>query len=47
MLNGPRDADGFTWWEIRLADGRQGWAVEAADGRRTLLPGVDTAPRGR
>ncbi len=44
VLNGPRDADGFTWWEIRLADGRQGWAVEAADGRRTLLPGVDTAP---
>ncbi|MBK9124306.1 MAG: SH3 domain-containing protein [Chloroflexi bacterium] len=44
VLDGPRDADGFTWWEIRLTDGRQGWAVEEADGRRTLVPGVDSAP---
>jgi hypothetical protein len=44
VLDGPRDADGFTWWHIRLADGRAGWAVEFADGTRTLVPGVDSAP---
>lgn len=44
VLDGPRDADGFTWWYIRLADGRAGWAVESADGRQTLIAGENTAP---
>jgi hypothetical protein len=44
VINGPRDADGFTWWYIELPDGRAGWAVESADGNQTLVPGVDTAP---
>lgn len=44
VLDGPRDADGFTWWYIRLADGRAGWAVQSADGRQTLIPGENTAP---
>jgi hypothetical protein len=27
VLGGPHQADGFTWWEIRV-DGLEGWAVE-------------------
>ena len=44
VVDGPRDADGFTWWYIELPDGRAGWAVASADGNQTLVPGVDTAP---
>ncbi|MGE5123495.1 MAG: DUF3160 domain-containing protein, partial [Acidobacteriaceae bacterium] len=31
IIDGPRQADGFTWWKIQLAEGSQpltGWAVE-------------------
>lgn len=44
VVDGPRDADGFTWWYIELPDGRAGWAVQSADGNQTLVPGVDSAP---
>jgi hypothetical protein len=44
VVDGPRDADGFTWWYIELPDGRAGWAVDRADGNQTLVPGVDSAP---
>src|SRR5690606_543392 len=44
VVDGPRDADGFTWWYIKLPDGRAGWAVQRADGHQTLVPGVDSAP---
>lgn len=44
VMDGPRDADGFTWWYIKLPDGRAGWAVQSADGNQTLVPGVDSAP---
>jgi hypothetical protein len=44
VVDGPRDADGFTWWYIELPDGRAGWAVASADGNQTLVPGVDSAP---
>lgn len=38
ILEGPRSADGFVWWRIRLANSSSGWVVEAADGIRTLVP---------
>ena len=38
ILEGPRDANGYTWWRIRLPGSQEGWAVESADGVRTLLP---------
>jgi hypothetical protein len=38
ILEGPRSADGYVWWRIRLADGTSGWVVESADGIRTLVP---------
>jgi hypothetical protein len=25
IVDGPRDADGYTWWNIALADGTEGW----------------------
>ncbi len=28
VVGGPRQADGHTWWQVRLPDGTVGWAVE-------------------
>lgn len=28
VLGGPRQADGHTWWQVRLPDGTIGWAAE-------------------
>ncbi|MCX8066419.1 MAG: protein kinase [Anaerolineae bacterium] len=28
IVDGPRRADGYTWWQVRLPDGTLGWAVE-------------------
>jgi hypothetical protein len=28
VLNGPRTADGYTWWHVQLPDGTMGWAAE-------------------
>ncbi|MBL8161994.1 MAG: SH3 domain-containing protein [Anaerolineae bacterium] len=43
VVEGPRSAEGFTWWKLRTAAGIEGWAVESVqeDGTRlqTLLPG--------
>jgi Bacterial SH3 domain len=43
LLEGPRDADGLTWWRIRAPSGAEGWVVESVEdnGQRiqTLLPG--------
>lgn len=30
ILEGPVEADGYTWWRMRTADGLEGWAVEVA-----------------
>lgn len=40
LLEGPLDADGYTWWRIQTADGTQGWVVESIpeEGLQTLLP---------
>jgi uncharacterized protein YgiM (DUF1202 family) len=40
ILDGPVEADGFTWWQIRVpgADNLTGWVVESVDGLRTLTP---------
>ncbi|MBZ0274698.1 MAG: SH3 domain-containing protein [Anaerolineae bacterium] len=42
IVDGPRTANGFTWWKIRAANGIEGWAVDSVDdnGVRllTLLP---------
>lgn len=27
LLEGPRPADGFTWWRVKAADGREGWVA--------------------
>lgn len=28
ILDGPIEADGYTWWQARLEDGREGWVVQ-------------------
>jgi WD40 repeat protein len=38
IIDGPQEADGFTWWEIRTSDGIEGWAVEHAEDEQTLFP---------
>lgn len=43
LLDGPRFAEGYTWWKIRTASGIEGWAVESVNDNgtrlQTLLPG--------
>jgi SH3-like domain-containing protein len=36
VIEGPRSADGLTWWRIRSASGMDGWAVESFDGNPAL-----------
>ncbi len=38
VLDGPRNADGFTWWFLRLPNGFEGWAAEEVDREKTLRP---------
>ncbi|MBN2303866.1 MAG: SH3 domain-containing protein, partial [Anaerolineae bacterium] len=38
LLDGPREVDGYVWWQLRTADGVEGWAVQAADDVQTLVP---------
>jgi len=37
VLEGPRSADGFTWWKIRTGSGIEGWVVESVDDGGTRL----------
>jgi hypothetical protein len=30
VIGGPRDADGYVWWQLRMADGREGWSAAGA-----------------
>lgn len=43
LLDGPRFAEGYTWWKVRTASGIEGWAVESVNENgtqlQTLLPG--------
>jgi hypothetical protein len=27
VLAGPKEADGYTWWQLRTADGKEGWGA--------------------
>ncbi len=37
VIDGPREADGYTWWQVRtLDDGREGWV--AGDFLRPVAP---------
>jgi hypothetical protein len=39
LVDGPRVAEGFVWWRVRLDSGLEGWAVENDGALQTLLPG--------
>jgi hypothetical protein len=30
VIGGPQEADGYTWWQLRLDDGREGWSAEGS-----------------
>lgn len=36
VLDGPQEAEGYTWWYLRLPNGSAGWAVESVDDESTL-----------
>lgn len=36
VLDGPQEASGFVWWQVRSAAGNTGWVVESADNIATL-----------
>jgi uncharacterized protein YraI len=38
LLEGPREAGGYTWWRIGTPSSNQGWVVESADGIQVLIP---------
>ena len=38
LLDGPRFANDFTWWQIQLEDGTVGWAVDGTSDGVTLVP---------
>jgi hypothetical protein len=27
VVDGPQDADGYTWWQVRTSDGKEGWGA--------------------
>jgi uncharacterized protein YgiM (DUF1202 family) len=27
LISGPSEADGYSWWQIRLDNGTEGWVV--------------------
>jgi hypothetical protein len=46
IIGGPRELDGYTWWQIQTPDNQTGWSVEsipADDGSRTrtLYPALN------
>jgi hypothetical protein len=38
LLEGPVEAEGFSWWRVRLPDGLEGWVVENDGELQTLMP---------
>ncbi|MCB9451156.1 MAG: SH3 domain-containing protein [Anaerolineaceae bacterium] len=38
ILDGPREADGYRWWQIRTTNAVEGWVVDEVDDLQTLLP---------
>jgi uncharacterized protein YgiM (DUF1202 family) len=36
VIDGPRENDGFQWWQIRSPEGNVGWAVEIVGNERVL-----------
>lgn len=38
IIDGPRNADGFTWWRVRTPRNIEGWVAEFADGIQILQP---------
>jgi hypothetical protein len=30
VIGGPQEADGYTWWQLRLDDGREGWSAQGS-----------------
>lgn len=47
ILDGPVNADGYTWWQLETPVGIIGWSVESADGIQTLIaepPQVQSVP---
>jgi hypothetical protein len=42
LLEGPRAAEGFTWWQIRTDEGAEGWVVsyieDSVELLQTLVP---------
>lgn len=37
IMDGPRQADGYQWWQVQTEDGLLGWAVEASNNTYTIV----------
>ena len=42
VIDGPIEADGFTWWKVRINAEVEGWAVERVEDNQTLVVILDT-----
>ena len=38
LLEGPRKANGYAWWNLRTVEGVEGWSVERVEEEQTLQP---------
>jgi uncharacterized protein YgiM (DUF1202 family) len=44
VVDGPRESDSLTWWQVRTPEGNVGWAAEIVESERALTKTGTVAP---